>query len=64
MSTKSPCLVQDCKSEALKGEFCHAKGQLDVMPSSKYVSEAFDNLHGPLYHSVFCRFMYTRDNCI
>ena len=58
MSTKSPCLVQDCKSEALKGELCHAKGQLDVMPSSKYVFEAFDNLHGPMYHSVFCRFMY------
>ena len=63
MSMKLPCLAQVCKSEALKGKFCHAKGQLDVMPSFKYVFEAFDNLHGPVYHSVLCRFMYTRDSC-
>jgi len=48
MSTKWPCLVHGCKSEALRAKFCHTKGQPDVMPSSKHVFAAFDNLDSPL----------------
>ena len=59
MSTKSPCLVQDCKSEALKGEFCHAKGQLDA--SCHHLSMSLKLL---TTYTAHCITLSSADSCI